>query len=171
MNDFLTDGDRYILETVEVPQANDLFKVFHVASLVADGARTAEEISAGLGIVEREGAYHASAACAIRVVRKRETSEGTQYELTEMGETYVEADDDRRPGVVVRRTLDCPHLKFVAHQLRLEVPIPCPVPAALRDEVLVTEALRAFPDLSPNTRARRAASLVSWVRKVDALAS
>lgn len=171
MNDFLTDGDRYILETVEVPQANDLFKVFQVATLVADGARTAEEISAGLGIVEREGAYYASAACAVRVVRKRETAEGTQYELTGMGETYVEADDDRRPGVVVRRTLDCPHLKFVAHQLGLEMPIQCPIPAPLRDEVQVTEALRAFPGLNSSTRSRRAASLVAWMRRIDALAA
>ena len=52
----LSDGDRFILDTVEVPQKSDLLKVFKVPRLIAKGAKTAAEVVSGLNLLEREGA-------------------------------------------------------------------------------------------------------------------
>lgn len=171
MDDTMSFGDQLVLDNIEVPQANDLTKVFRVAELVAEGARTAEEISAGLDLVVREGAYYASAACAVRLVAKVEKSVGIEYELTGLGEAYVDTPPERRSRAMIRRIVDAPHVKHIAIQLSLALPLTAPVPREMLDEAAVAEALRSFPDLSLSTRERRAASLVAWMRKLNELVS
>jgi len=167
----LTEGDRFILQTVEVPQANDLFKVFMVAELVADGASTPADVAVGLDMVEREGPYYFSAACAVRLVRKLPTWEPAEYALSYVGESYLAARGDRaRAAVVVKGTLGAPHVVYVAESLGLPTPLSTPTPRELRDAALVERELVSLGPLSGETPHRRASTLVSWMKTVDRLA-
>ena len=167
----LSSGDRLILQTVEVPQANDLSKVFAVAKLIADGANTPAEVAAGLDLVEREGAYYLSAARALRLVRKLPQGEAAEYALSHVGDAYVEARGDKaRAAVMVRGTLDCPHVVFVAEALGLPTPLSTPTPRELHDVALIENELIQLGDLSGSTPRRRASTLVSWMKTVDRLA-
>lgn len=170
-NSQLSGGDRLILQTVEVPQANDLFKVFKVAKLIADGANTPAEVAAGLDLVEREGAYYLSAACALRLVRKLPQGAAAEYVLSYVGDSYLEAKGDKaRAAVVVRGTLDCPHVVFVAEGLGLPTPLSTPTPRELHDVALVEREFIGLGALSGTTPHRRAGTLVSWMKTVDRLA-
>jgi len=166
----LSDGDRLILETVEVPQANDLLKVFRVAELISDGANTPSEVADGLGIVEREGAYYLSAARAVRLVRTVPQATPTEYMLAYLGEEYVAATRLKRMPVVVRGTLVAPHVVFVAERLGLTTPLSTPTPRELHDVTLVEPELVGLGPLGGATPRRRASTLVSWMRTIDRLA-
>ena len=167
----LSDGDRWILANVEVPQANDLFKVFTVAELVADGADTPADVAVGLDIVEREGAYYLSAACAVRLVRKLPQWEPSGYAVSYVGESYLAARGDKAKGaVMVGGTLGAPHVVYVAERLGLATPLSTPTPPELRDAGLVEGELVSLGVLSGETPRRRASTLVSWMKTVDRLA-
>lgn len=166
----LTDGDRLILQTVEVPQANDLIKVFRVAELVARGAAAAHDVAKELAIVEREGAYYLSAARAIRLLRADSASGPLRYVLGYLGEIYLAANKHSRPAVIVRGTLAAPHVVYVAERIRLQTPLCTPTPRELHDVDLVEQELITLGPLSGSTPRRRASSLVSWMKTVDRLA-
>lgn len=166
----LSDGDRLILATVEVPQANDLFKVFEVARLIAAGANTPKEVADGLAIVEREGAYYLSAARALRLVRMVPRATPTEYMLAYVGEEYVDARKPARSAVIVRGTLASPHIIFVAERLGLTTPLSTPTPRELHDITLVEPELVGLGPLSGATPRRRASTLISWMRTIDKLA-
>ena len=167
----LSGGDRLILQTVEVPQANDLFKVFNVVKLIADGASTPAEVAAGLDLVEREGAYYLSAARALRLVRKLPQGEAAEYVLSYLGDSFLEARGDQaRAAVMVRGTLDCPHAVFIAEGLGLPTPLSAPTPRELHNVELVESELNRLGALSGSTPRRRASAFVSWMKTVDRLA-
>ena len=167
----LSDGDRLILDTVEVPQANDIDKVFKVAGLVSRGATTPRDVAKGLAVVEREGAYYLAAARAIRIVRLDHSTNPAGYVLGYVGEEYLAADRRRRPAIVIRRTLSAPHVLYVAERLGLETPLSTPTPRVLHDAGLVQRELATLgATLSGTTPARRAGTIVAWMKAVDKLA-
>ena len=166
----LSDGDRLILATVEVPQANDPLKVFRVAELIAAGANTPKEVADGLGVVEREGAYYLSAARAVRLVRTVAQSTPTEYMLAYLGEEYLAATEPKRIPLIVRGTLVAPHVVFVAERLGLATPLSAPTPRELHDVTLVEPELVGLGPLGGATPRRRASTLVSWMRTIDRLA-
>lgn len=167
----LSDGDRWILENVEVPQANDLFKVFAVAELVARGTQTPEEVARALALVDREGAYYLAAARALRLVRKLLSQEPSEYVLGSIGESYLGARGDKaRAAVIVRGTLNAPHVVYVAEALGLATPLGTPTSRELHDAAVVEAELRSLAELNGGTPRRRASSLVAWMKTVDRLA-
>lgn len=166
----LSDGDRLILDTVEVPQANDLLKVFRVADLIAGGANTPSEVADGLGVVDREGAYYLSAARAVRLVRTVPSATPAEYVLAYLGDEYVASTGRSRTPIIVRGTLVAPHVVFVAERLGLLTPLSIPTPRELRDATLVERELIGLGPLSGATPGRRSSTLVSWMKTIDRLA-
>lgn len=167
----LSDGDGLILDTVEVPQANDIDKVFKVAGLVSRGATTPQEVAKGLGVVEREGAYYLAAARAVRIVRLDHSTNPAGYVLGYVGEEYLAADRRKRPAIVIRGTLMAPHVLYVAERLGLPTPLSTPTPRVLHDAGLVQRELATLgARLSGTTPARRAGAIVAWMKGVDKLA-
>lgn len=71
---------------------------------------------------------------------------------------------------MVRGTIDCPHVVFVAERLRLPTPLSTPTPRELHDVALVENELIRLGDLSGSTPRRRASTLLSWMKTVDRLA-
>ena len=160
-----------ILDTVEVPQKGDLFKVFKVAELVAKGARTPTEVVSGLNLLEREGFHYLSTAQALRLVRKGSQAEPAEYVLGYLGEAYRAAkSDEARNAVTVRAVLNAPHVVHVAELLGLPLPLAVPTPQGLRDVALVAEALANVARLGDNTLRRSANALVAWMKTIDRLA-
>lgn len=129
----MSDGDCIIFETVEFPQANDLNKVYRVAECLAAGGVTPEEVAEFLGVLAREGQYYGSAACALRLVRKRESVAGIFYEPTVFGTDWPNANPTERIQLMLERTLDAPHVKFVAHALGETLPLTRPLPSSMLD--------------------------------------
>jgi hypothetical protein len=166
----MTFGDQIVLRSVEFPQANDLDKVFAVLGLLSDGHDMADAIAAGLSLVEREGHYYAAAACALRLVKKGEGSTGVTYELTESGGHWLSLPEDERKKLQTRLTLDCPHVKLIAFELGLSLPLSTPVPPAMTDSSSVEPAVRALPGLANATVRRRASTIASWMRRVNQIA-
>jgi hypothetical protein len=166
----LSEGDLLILRTVEVPQANDLDKVFRVAILVSRGAATPEEVATGLDVVEREGAYYLAAARAMRVVRVDHRTTPTGYMLGYLGEDYLAASGKKRAAIIIQGTLAAPHVVYVAERLGLSTPLSTPTPRELHDVGLVERELATLGELSGTTPRRRAGTLVAWMKAVDKLA-
>jgi hypothetical protein len=167
----MTDGDYMILDTVEFPQANNLAKVFRVAQIAMAGATSPEEVAGELELVPREGAYYGSAAASLRLVRKKDTSVGIEYHVTEIGRFYATADEERRRQLMIQRTLDCPHVKLVAHQLGLQLPLQVPVPSDLLSRERILEAMAALPEINHVTQRRRASTIAAWMKSVNRLAN
>jgi hypothetical protein len=165
----MSEGDCYIFETVEFPQANDLDKVYRVTECVAVEGVTPDEVAEFLGIVPREGQYYGSAACALRLTRRRESVEGVFYELTEFGSDWAAAEPEERRRLMLERTLDAPHVKFVAHALGEDLPLTRPLPVSMLDPERIESVLGSLPDLGPVTRHRRASTIASWMRTVERL--
>ena len=163
-------GDQLILASVEFPQANDLRKAFEVARLVSDDCVAPDEIAAALGMVVREGSYYGSAACALRLVKKRESAEGSRYELTEMGDHWLGLERENQTEAMIQRTLDCPHVKLVAHVLGIALPLKVPVDRLLLDKEKIKSVIVALPGITGNTVVRRASTIASWIRTVNELA-
>jgi len=164
----LSDCDRLILATVEAPLASDLFKVFEVAGLIRAGANTPEEVADGPGLGEREGAYYLSAACAVRVIRKRSQED---YVVGYVGESYLAAKGETsKAAAAVKATLAAPHVVYVAERLGLDTPLSTPTPRELHDVARVERELVSLGPLSGETPRRRASTIVSWMKTVDRLA-
>ena len=154
-----------------MPQANDLFKVFDVARLVEDGRITPEEIAAGLGDVEREGAYYLAAARAARVVRKLIGRDPAEYVVAYFGETYLAAGDDAaRAQVIVKGALAAPHVLYLADRFGLSTPLGTPTPRELHDVASIERELSNLGRLGGATPHRRASTIASWMKTVDRLA-
>ena len=167
----LSDGDRFILDTVEVPQKSDLFKVFKIPKLIAKGAKTPVEVVLGLDLLEREGAHYLSAAQALRLVRKVPQTEPAEYMLGYLGEAYLAAKSDQtRDAIIVRAVLNAPHVVHVAELLGLPLPLRVPTPRELRDVVLLGGELASVGGLTGDTLRRSANALVAWMKTVDRLA-
>ena len=117
----------------------------------------------------REGFYYGAAACALRLVRKRESAEGVFYETTVFGADWVAADGPEQKKLMLQRTLDAPHVKFVAFSLGEAVPLSRPLARSMLDSTRIESAIASLPDLGPRTRHRRASTIASWMRTVDRL--
>ena len=175
MNDYLsqiptmTDGDQIIFNAIEFPQANDLRKVLALCDCFDGEPKTAEEIAGFLSMVPREGSYYGLAACSLRVARKRESAEGSYYELTSLGESWVAGDSDRKQSVMIERTLDSPHVKYVGYRLGESIPLSIPCPQSMLNLDTVAAALTSLPKLGAVTQSRRASTIVSWMRTLNSL--
>ncbi|MCH8994155.1 MAG: site-specific DNA-methyltransferase, partial [Chloroflexi bacterium] len=167
----LSDAELRILQSVPVPQADILDKVFEVAELVANGVDTTSEIADQLEMAGRQGPYYAEAAVALRLigVRKDVTAESAdKFYLTELGRDYLDADPEKR--VTKRRfaVLNSPILKYVSSRLGLTengAMIPYPPPGDLSDESTVEGVLKEL-DLTGRTLHRRAQTIRSWVTSI-----
>ncbi|MDP9237764.1 MAG: hypothetical protein M3P30_10315 [Chloroflexota bacterium] len=164
----MSEGDTFIFRSVEFPQANDLRKVFSVTQLASvQDTATADEIAAYLDMVPREGAYYGSAACSLRLLQKYESAAGTNYRLTEMGRHWFEAESWLKPKLMISRTMDSPHVKYVAHRLGHQLPLAIPIGGALLDQAAVARALIELVALNASTQARRASTIVAWMRTLN----
>jgi hypothetical protein len=102
-------------------------------------------------------------------VRKRESAEGVFYETTVFGDDWVVADGQGQKKLMLQRTLDAPHVKFVAFSLGEAVPLSLPLPSSMLDPARIESAIASLPDLGAGTRHRRASTIASWMRTLTRL--
>ena len=164
----LNDTEMRILQSVPVPQADILDKVFEVVELVDQGASVAGEIAEQLEMVGRQGPYYAEAAVALRLVgvQKDMTPDGAdRFYVTQLGRDYLDADPKRR--VTKRRfaVLNSPVIKYISSQLGLTkngAMVPYPPPGGLADESNVASVLKDL-GVSGGTLGRRAHTITAWL--------
>lgn len=79
-----------------IPQAHRLENVVTTTLAVSEGVGTCKEISAALGMVERQGAYHASAARFLGFIYR----ENGVHHLTHLGEQFLAASTSERAQIL-----------------------------------------------------------------------
>ena len=165
----LNDIELRILQTVPVPQADELDKVFSVLELVDQGATTTAEIAEGLAMVRRQGGYYADAALALRLVtiQKDVTAEGAdRFHVTPLGHDYLDSNKEGRTHKRRFAVLNSPILRHISSQLGLTENgkmVGYPVPGELYDQKKVAKVLRGL-NLTGDTPVRRAETIHSWLK-------
>ena len=100
----ITLGSVEVNEDFPHPQADNLDKVSSTVDAVAAGANTAEGLSIALDVVGRQGYYYGDAAGYLGLVQVSESGGLKEYELTERGEQFAQADADER-AAILRETI------------------------------------------------------------------
>ena len=167
----LNDAELRIIQSVPVPQADILEKVFEVVELVDQGIDSEEDMAEYLEMVSRQGPYYAEAAVALRLigVQKDITADSAdRFYVTPLGREYLEADSKGRVHKRRFAVLNSPIMKYVSSRLGLTnngTMVPYPPPAELTDESKVGGILQEL-GLSGKTLGRRAHTFKAWIESV-----
>ena len=138
-----------ITESLNWPQANDVWKIGGVVTAVDQGVSTAKAIAHTLGpngVEDRQGAYYAAAAESLGLLEREPSSRPTQWQLTELGHQYIQCADSREKADILATLVEA----HPAVQLR----------NTEGDEALKEAMHRAA--LSDDTAQRRTACIKSW---------
>lgn len=142
-----------------IPQADDLEKVFGVATVVKEGATTAADVADRLHVVARQGFYYTSAAEVLGLIVRDEDG---NIQLTPVGEDYLCAGEYRHTA---RRhlVLHAPIMNWLARPRRGQS-------NTARIELLsdVENVAAGFEELglAPETALRRAGTIKSWMKAI-----
>ena len=164
----MNDVEMKLLQTVPVPQADVLDKVFQVVELVDKGFSTAGDIAEQLEMSGRQGPYYAEAAVALRLIRVRKdvTADGRdRFAVTELGRTYLDAEGSERETKRRFAVLNSPIIKYVSSQLGVTQNgemLPYASREKLADKGKVANVLRDL-DLTGKTQDRRVKTIHSWL--------
>ena len=127
-----------------IPQANSLAKVAATVDAIEGGANTDDAVAHAIGVTPRQGAYYANAAGYLGLVASKAGATPREWDLTEAGAQFLNADSETR-ATVLRHLLS-------------EIP---EVDSSLHDGTEVEELLTE--KLGETTALRRAATLESWL--------
>ncbi len=143
------------MNTLDIPQANDLSTVRAVVSAVGSGAPKVEDVVERTGFSRRHVQYRVHAARVLGLL----AIEGETLTLTRDGErllaTHIGTHDER--AAFCRAIEASPELRVFAPDLTGPQ---APFASDLCERIL------AVSKLSPNTAMRRAEGLLSWRRQV-----
>lgn len=144
------------MDTLDIPQANDLGTVRRVVSAVRNGASTFGDVQERTGYSRRHVQYRVHAARILGWLRIE--AEGALV-LTAAGERLLETDEgtcDER-AAFARAIEGSPQIAALAPTLL------GPVPPFASD---LAETIIAVTGMSPSTALRRAEGLLAWRRRV-----
>jgi hypothetical protein len=134
------------------PQASDLDRVAASVDAISNGANTSSALGESFNVTQRDANYYANAAEYIGLVRKGEAMDGVhEYELTENGHVFREADAQTRVEMLKELTYTTPLMKEYQE--------------SGRDRATLEQAIRdsGYEDA---TAKRRASALISWDKKL-----
>ena len=146
---------RPLLSSIDVPQADDIWAVVDAVAGVQAGHTTADGLSAYLDDrTPRQGNYYMQAARILGFLRPdRRTGE---LRVSALGSLLLESDKERQRALLRRAALECPPARELCYALIASG-------EGLSREALASWA-QALAPLAPSTAARRAQTLVSWLR-------
>lgn len=142
-------------ESSLIPEAANLDQVSSVVDSVHGGANTSVAIAESVGInTSRGGNYYANAANYIGLIRKSESDEGHEYELTENGHAYHSGTPTERAAMMRELVNSTPIMQAYVDSGRSR--------EALEDYIR-----GAGGGHEATVAKRRASSLVSWDEKLN----
>lgn len=130
------------------PQADRLNKVAVVIDAVGAGADTTAAIAQALDMVDRQGAYYASAAGYLGLLEQLDTNPKT-FALTDAGQQMLQAGADVRADLILQAVADVPEVGLLLDKSL----------AAVREHY-------AAAGLDAVTASRRANTIASWAATV-----
>ncbi|MEZ4433332.1 MAG: hypothetical protein R3F65_13065 [bacterium] len=143
------------MQTLDIPQANDLDTVRRVLYAVSRGAKSLEAIADFTGYSHRHTQYRVHAARILALLHL----EGDEAILTTLGERILDAEkgSQRERELYARAINACPVIQIVAPDLL------GPNPPLIEE---LTDRLFHQSKLAPDTARRRASGLLAWRRHV-----
>lgn len=144
------------VDTVAIPQADRIWDVARVATLVAQGVNTPEALGAALGDkVARQGHYYTQAARTLGLVG--EPLPDGRVELTPYGRAFARYDRSNQRQALRRLLGSCEPTRSVLAALRAR--------GELRDAD-VAALLQQLAPLATSTARRRAQTVILWLETV-----
>jgi site-specific DNA-methyltransferase (adenine-specific) len=167
----LTDIELRVLNSIPVPQADDLELAFAVPSYVEEGNDTRSQVADCLKYVGRQGPYYADAAMSLRLIAAklaRDSDGAERLHVTPIGRDYLDTAEDQKPFKRRFIVLRSPMMKYIGSQLGVTSngsPVPYPVPDPMLDDSAVATVLQQWVP-SRSTAQRRAHTLCEWLRRI-----
>lgn len=143
---------------IQVPQADDLDKVFGVVELVHTGQNTSVDIADALDMVVRQGFYYASAAVQMGLI---ENNEGI-YTLTHEGEAYIKASAEDKHKLRIKAVFRTPVMQHLAGVLEIKRPSKSHL-HLFEDDKFVSDNIEEL-GYAPETASRRATTIRAWMK-------
>jgi hypothetical protein len=88
-------------EKINIPQADDLEKVFLIVEKVSQGFDDSRKISESLKIVKRQSSYYKHAGELLGIIKLNEN----KYEVTPLGDEYLKLTSEERKNFVCKLIL------------------------------------------------------------------
>jgi hypothetical protein len=98
---------------MEAIQANNIFFLMDIPSMVFDGIEDTQKIADQLGIVEREGRYYRDAMVILGFIAKR----GHKSVLTGLGEEYLSTPVSQRTQFFLNRLIEYPPVAEIIRRI------------------------------------------------------
>lgn len=97
---------------IDVPQAEILERVGHVAVLVSEGTNTTDSIAEFYGMVGRMGNYYANATIHLGLIGFTREGHKRVFHLTDTGKSFVAADQAGKVEILRRVVMNSYWVKF-----------------------------------------------------------
>lgn len=143
-------------EKIDIPQADDIEKVFLIVEKVDQGHNDAKKISQILQFVPRQSSYYRHAGELLGIIKLQEH----KYEITQAGYSYLKATEQDRKNIIFRLMLEFPIINEIFSSL-----ISNRVKEFNREDI--ADLLNKKSSLQGSTLTRRTRTIISWFRWIE----
>jgi hypothetical protein len=143
-------------EKIELPQADDIEKVFLIVEQVNQGNDNAKKISQALKFVPRQSNYYRHAGELLGIIRLQKPN----YEITERGYEYLRSSVQDRKNFILKLMLEFPIINEIFNSL-----ISNQVKEFKREDIV--NLLKKKSSLGDSTVDRRTRTIVSWFSWIE----
>jgi hypothetical protein len=143
-------------EKMELPQADDIEKVFLIVEKVDQGNDNAKKISQALKFVPRQSNYYRHAGELLGIIRLQKPN----YEITEGGYEYLRSTIQDRKNIILKLMLQFPIINEIFNSL-----ISNQVKEFKREDIV--NLLKKKSTLGDSTVDRRTRTIVSWFSWIE----
>ncbi|PDV96887.1 DUF7226 domain-containing protein [Candidatus Chloroploca asiatica] len=147
-----------LLDTADIPQADQIWDVARVPEAIDRGRLTTEAIAEYIGMkVLRQGHYYTQAARILGLVAEGEPGDDPQ--LTILGRSFARSNRAEQRTYLRRLLLQRDPMRAVIVAMRM-------APAGL-ERTAVAQVLQGLAPLADSTAYRRAQTVAAWLTAVD----
>lgn len=143
-----------MIHTRDIPQANRLDRVGELIALIAAGIKTERELAERLGIVPRQVKYYKEAA---RILDLGEREDGRGFRLSDRGNAYLAATRPNQKFALLAEAVRASTVFKVLLDQSTEAEL---------NKHNITSFLKRVTSLSGSTPARRADTIVAWLKYI-----
>jgi hypothetical protein len=138
-------------EKINIPQADDLEKIFLIVEKVNQGFDDSRKISNVLEFVKRQSSYYRHAGELLGIIKLNEN----KYEVTPLGEEYLKLNSEERKNFVCKLILEFPIINEIFYSV-----ISNKVKEFKKDDII--NLITKKSNLHGSTILRRTRTIISW---------
>ena len=143
-------------EKINIPQADDIEKIFLIVEKVNQGYDDSKKISEALKFVRRQSSYYRHAGELLGIIKLNDA----KYENTYIGEEYLKSNSAERKNFICKLILEFPIINEIFYSV-----ISNKVKEFKKDDII--NLLSKKSDLHGSTIARRTRTILSWFRWIE----